>query len=204
MSAGGRGSAQRHRDATQRRHACRHAGRAAGRRRVRRRPQRQRPAGSHRRAAGFRGRAVRAHGHAEQPVRHLGPLPARRRVPRRPDGTLLPLGRWRCGGHGQRAAAADRPSGRRRAGAGRHRGRHQARRRAFRPHPAAGAGEHAGRQAAAVRLPAGRNRPGRTAWPGAASGRCAPVQRGRGAGRTVGAARPPRRRAAPGGAAPRG
>jgi threonine aldolase len=74
-------------------------------------PSRQCAAGKDRRPAGLRGRAVRAHRHAEQPLRHPEPLPARRRIHRRPDGALLPLGRRRRGGVRQRAAAAAEPPG---------------------------------------------------------------------------------------------
>ena len=84
------------------------------------------------------------------------PLPARRRVHRRPDGAHLPLGRRRRGGARQRAAAAAGAPGRRHAGAGRHRGGDQARRRALRAQPAAVPGEHARRQGAAAGLPARR------------------------------------------------
>ena len=62
----------------------------------------------------------------------------------------LPLRRRRRGGAGQRAAAAAGQPADGTPGAGRHRGRHQARRRALRAHPPAGAGEHPRRQGAAV------------------------------------------------------
>ena len=74
-------------------------------------------AGADRRHAGFRGGAVRAHRHPEQPVRDSLALPARRRVHRRPAGALLPLGRRRRGGVRQRAAAAAGSPARRHAGA---------------------------------------------------------------------------------------
>ena len=103
-----------------------------------------------RRAAGLRGGAVRADRHAEQPVRDPVALPARRRVHRRPDAHCY---RWEGGGAAVFGSVQPQPldhQPRRHAGAGRHRGRDQARRSAFRAHPAAGAGEHAGRQAAAA------------------------------------------------------
>ena len=77
-------------------------------------------------------------------VRAHEPLPARRRIHRRPDGAHLPLGGRRRGGARQRPAAAAGAPGRRHAGAGRHRGRDQARRRALRAQPAAVPGEHLG------------------------------------------------------------
>ena len=60
------------------------------------------------------------------------PLPARRRVHRRPDGAHLPLGRRRRRGARQHPATAAAAPARRHAGAGRDRGRDQARRRALR------------------------------------------------------------------------
>jgi threonine aldolase len=66
---------------------------------------------------------------------------------------------------------------------GRDRGLHQARRRALRAHPAAGAGKHPGRQAAALRLRAAGHRAGEKTRPEPPPRRRAAVQRRRGAGR---------------------
>jgi hypothetical protein len=98
------------------------------------------------RDAGQGGRAVHAHRHAEQPVRADGALRARRRVHRRPDGHTY---RWEGGGAAVLGSIQPQPLPQQADGtldAGRHRSRHQARRRALCAHPAAGAGEHLGRQ----------------------------------------------------------
>ena len=113
-------------------------------------PDGQRAAGPHRGDARQGGGAVHAVGHAEQPVGADGALPARRRIPRRPGRAHLPLRRRRRRGARQHPAAADRQPARRLAGAGRHRGGDQARRRALRAHAAAVPGEHVRRPGAAA------------------------------------------------------
>ena len=127
--------------------------------------------------AGLRGGAVRAHRHAEQPVRADGPLRARRRIHRRPDGAHLPLRGRRRRGAGRHPAAAAGAAARRHAAAGRHRSRDQARRRALRAQPAAGAGEHLRRQVLPLAYMRSRHGAGAPPRPGHASRRRAPVQR---------------------------
>jgi threonine aldolase len=75
------------------------------------------------------------------------------------------------GGHPGQHPAAAAAAGRRHAGAGRHRRRHQAHRPAFRPHPAAVPGEHLERPAADAGLPGRRHRAGPPARPGHPPGR---------------------------------
>ena len=114
------------------------ARRRSRRRRVRRRPDAStRCRSASRRLLGFEAALFVPSGTQSNLVRDHEPLPARRRVHRRPDGAHLPLGRRRRGGARQHAAAAARAPGRRHAGAGRNRGRDQARRRALREEPPA-------------------------------------------------------------------
>jgi hypothetical protein len=97
--------------------------------------------------------------------------------------------RWEGGGGAVFGSIQPQPLGapaRRHAGPGRPGGRRQTRRRPLCPHPPAGAGKHPGWQAAAVRLRAKRHRLGAVQGLVPTPGRCAPVQRGGGAGRADG------------------
>ena len=126
---------------------------------------------------------------------HPQPLRPGRRVHRRPGRALLSLRSRRCGGAGQRAAAAAGPPGRRQPGAGRNRSGDQARRRALCAQPPAGAGKHPGRQGAAARLPGRSHGFGAAPRLGHAPGRRAAVQCGCGDGRGRQGNRQGRRRA---------
>jgi anthranilate synthase/aminodeoxychorismate synthase-like glutamine amidotransferase len=152
------GFAQRHRHPAHRRHARGHGWRRHWATTCLRRPQRQRAAGKNR-----------------QPCWALRPrclCPPARRATCAPFSAIASAATntsWArcstatagkaavppCSAACSRSRWPTRPMA---LAAGRHRGGHQARRRALCPHPAAGAGKHAGRQAAAIGLCAAGHR----------------------------------------------
>ena len=117
---------------------------------------------AHRRDARHRSRAVLALRHPVQPRAPHGALPARRRVHRRASWrtpTATRPAAPRCSAACSRSRWTTSPTARWTSEG--HRGRHQARRCAFRAHPAAGAGEHEAGMLLSLR--------GGGPWPGASA-----------------------------------